>query len=294
MDWARFDQEAERLRLLNLLVWKDGKEVLRRDYDGEIRRNQYSVTKSFTSIAVGIAEGEGLLSLDEPLLDAFPEEAPETPCPNLRKATVRDLLTMCLGQGQGFLMGEQRPFLPERDWVRYSLALPFPYAPGEKFVYNNVGPYLAGILVQRRAGCDLVSYLTPRLFAPLGIQRPTWETDPLGYNFGAGGLFLTVSELTRVGQLLLQQGRWNGKQLIPAAYVQAASAKQVENGADGYGYLFWRGKDNSYRADGKYGQFAVIFPDEGVVLGANAESRAQGELLDLLIRERKALLAAGN
>ncbi len=140
----------------------------------------------------------------------------------------------------------------------------------------------------------MVSYLTPRLFAPLGIQRPTWETDPLGCNFGAGGLFLTVSELTRVGQLLLQEGRWNGKQLIPAAYVQAASAKQVENGAEGYGYLFWRGKDNSYRADGKYGQFAVIFPEEGVVLGANAESRAQGELLDLLIRERKALLAAGN
>ena len=99
MDWARFDQEAERLRLLNLLVWKDGKEVLRRDYDGEIRRNQYSVTKSFTSIAVGIAEREGLLSLDEPLLDAFPEEAPENPCPNLQRATVRDLLTMCLGQG---------------------------------------------------------------------------------------------------------------------------------------------------------------------------------------------------
>ena len=140
MDWARFDQEAERLRLLNLLVWKDGKEVLRRDYDGEIRRNQYSVTKSFTSIAVGIAEGEGLLSLDEPLLEAFPKEAPENPCPNLRKATVRDLLTMCLGQGQGFLMGEQRPFLPERDWVRYSLALPFPYAPGKNSCTTTWGP----------------------------------------------------------------------------------------------------------------------------------------------------------
>ena len=120
---------------------------------------------------MGIAEGEGLLSLDEPLLEAFPKEAPENPCPNLRKATVRDLLTMCLGQGQGFLMGAQRPFLPERDWVRYSLALPFPYAPGEKFVYNNVGPYLAGILVQRRAGCDLVSYLTPVSYTHLDVYK---------------------------------------------------------------------------------------------------------------------------
>lgn len=292
MDRAAFDRRAQELRLLNLLVWKDGKEVFRWDSEGEIRRNQYSASKSFTSVAVGIAEREGLLSLDEPLVEAFPEEVPDNPCQNLQKATVRDLLTMCLGQGEGALMGEQRPFLAERDWVRYSLALPFPYAPGEKFVYNNVGPYLAGVLVQRRAGCDLVSYLTPRLFAPLGIVRPTWEADPQGYTFGAGGLFLSVSELTRFGQLLLQKGAWEGKQLIPAAYVEAASAKQVENGAEGYGYLFWRGKENSYRADGKYGQFAIVFPGENLVIGANAECRVQGQLLDFLTGQRRALLEA--
>lgn len=292
MDRAAFDRRAQELRLLNLLVWKDGKEVFRWDSEGEIRRNQYSASKSFTSVAVGIAEREGLLSLDEPLVEAFPEEVPDNPCQNLQKATVRDLLTMCLGQGEGALMGEQRPFLAERDWVRYSLALPFPYAPGEKFVYNNVGPYLAGVLVQRRAGCDLVSYLTPRLFAPLGIVRPTWEADPQGYTFGAGGLFLSVSELTRFGQLLLQKGVWEGKQLIPAAYVEAASAKQVENGAEGYGYLFWRGKENSYRADGKYGQFAIVFPGENLVIGANAECRVQGQLLDFLTGQRRALLEA--
>ena len=292
MDRTAFDRRAQELRLLNLLVWKDGKEVFRWDSEGEIRRNQYSASKSFTSVAVGIAEREGLLSLDEPLVEAFPEEVPDNPCQNLQKATVRDLLTMCLGQGEGALMGEQRPFLAERDWVRYSLALPFPYAPGEKFVYNNVGPYLAGVLVQRRAGCDLVSYLTPRLFAPLGIVRPTWEADPQGYTFGAGGLFLSVSELTRFGQLLLQKGVWEGKQLIPAAYVEAASAKQVENGAEGYGYLFWRGKENSYRADGKYGQFAIVFPGENLVIGANAECRVQGQLLDFLTGQRRALLEA--
>ena len=292
MDRTAFDRRAQELRLLNLLVWKDGKEVFRWDSEGEIRRNQYSASKSFTSVAVGIAEREGLLSLDEPLVEAFPEEVPDNPCQNLQKATVRDLLTMCLGQGEGALMGEQRPFLAERDWVRYSLALPFPYAPGEKFVYNNVGPYLAGVLVQRRAGCDLVSYLTPRLFAPLGIVRPTWEADPQGYTFGAGGLFLSVSELTRFGQLLLQKGAWEGKQLIPAAYVEAASAKQVENGAEGYGYLFWRGKENSYRADGKYGQFAIVFPGENLVIGANAECRVQGQLLDFLTGQRRALLEA--
>ena len=139
---------------------------------------------------------------------------------NLKMATVRDLLTMCLGQEQGSLMGEQRPLYQEDDWVKMSLAIPFQYKPGTHFVYNNVGPYLAGILVQRRSGCDLVSYLTPRLFKHLGIKRPTWETDPLGNSFGAGGLFLTLSELHKFGLFYLNKGKWNGKQILSEKWIQ--------------------------------------------------------------------------
>lgn len=109
---------------------------------------------------------------------------------------------MCFGLEKGSLMGEQRPFYEEDNWVKISLAIPFKYNPGTHFVYNNVGPYLAGILVQRRFGCDLVSYLTPRLFSKLGIKRPTWETAPLN-SFGAGGLFLTLSELHKFGLFYL-------------------------------------------------------------------------------------------
>ena len=196
MNRAEFDRQAEAHRALHILAVRDGEAVFRADYDEEIRRNQYSATKSFTSAAVGIAAGEGLLRLDERLTDAFADDLPPHVSENLARATVRDLLTMCLGQDSGFLMGGQRPFLRERDWVRYSLAQPFPHAPGTKFQYNNVGPYLAGVLVQRRAGCTLDKYLTPRLFEPLGITAPTWETDPLGYSFGAGGLFLCVSANT--------------------------------------------------------------------------------------------------
>ncbi len=110
---------------------------------------------------------------------------------------------MCFGLEKGSLMGEQRPFYEEDNWVKISLAIPFKYNPGTHFVYNNVGPYLAGILVQRRFGCDLVSYLTPRLFSKLGIKRPTWETAPLN-SFGAGGLFLTLSELHKFGLFYLK------------------------------------------------------------------------------------------
>ena len=290
MNREEFDRAAQEYRVLNIIVRRDGETVFRADYDGEIRRNQYSVTKSFTSAAVGIAQKEGLLSLDERLTDAFRDDLPAHVSENLRQATVRDLLTMCLGQDRGFLMGEQRPFLPETDWVKYSLALPFVHAPGTVFQYNNVGPYLAGVLVQRRAGCTLDRYLTPRLFAPLGIIAPTWETDPMGYSFGAGGLFLCVSELLRFGELLLAGGKWNGRQLIPADYIAEASSKQVENGGEGYGYLFWRGAHNSYRADGKYGQYAIVLPDDNAVIAVNAECRSQHLLLDFLMREKALLL----
>lgn len=290
MNREEFDRAAQEYRVLNIIVRRDGETVFRADYDGEIRRNQYSVTKSFTSAAVGIAQKEGLLSLDERLTDAFRDDLPAHVSENLRQATVRDLLTMCLGQDRGFLMGEQRPFLPETDWVKYSLALPFVHAPGTVFQYNNVGPYLAGVLVQRRAGCTLDRYLTPRLFAPLGIIAPTWETDPMGYSFGAGGLFLCVSELLRFGELLLAGGKWNSRQLIPADYIAEASSKQVENGGEGYGYLFWRGAHNTYRADGKYGQYAIVLPDDNAVIAVNAECRPQHLLLDFLMREKALLL----
>ena len=153
---------------------------------------------------------------------------------------MRDLLTMCLGQARGELMGAQRPLYQERDWVKLALSFPFTDAPNTKFVYNNVGPYLAGMLVQRRSGCDLVSYLTPRLFEHLGITRPTWETDPLGHTFGAGGLFLTLSELHTFGQFYLQNGRWKGRQLLDPAWVKASTSKQVEY-AHTVRYLFWAG-----------------------------------------------------
>lgn len=115
------------------------------------RRNIYSASKSFTSCAVGFAVQEGLIDLDERLMDAFKEDIPNNPDENLKKATVKDLLTMTLGQEKGFLMGKQRPRMEEQNWVKASLAIPFVYEPGTHFVYNNVGPYLAGILVSTKS-----------------------------------------------------------------------------------------------------------------------------------------------
>lgn len=270
MDLSAFIEEAKQLHVLGIKVTQNGELIGEWLGDEECRRNIYSATKSFTSCAVGFAVQEGLLSLDERLVDAFPNDLPARVSDNLAVATVRDLLTMCLGQEQGFLMGAQRPLYEEDDWVKLSLSLPFKYKPGTHFVYNNVGPYLAGILVQRRAGCDLVSYLTPRLFSHLGIKRPTWECDPLGNTFGAGGLFLTLSELHKFGLFYLNRGKWNGKQLLSEKWIdESTKASDTEK----YGYLFWRGEYNSYRADGKYSQISMILPDKNAVVSVVAECR---------------------
>lgn len=285
IDLTKFIETATPLRALGVVVSQNGKEAARHTWEGACRRNVYSASKSFTSAAVGIAVREGLVSLEEKLVDVFHEELPGEVSENLEKAVVRDLLTMCLGQPKSFLMGEERPYYPERNWVKLALAQPFAHAPGDKFVYNNVGPYLAGILVQRRAGCDLVHYLMPRLFEPMGIQLPTWETDPYGNTFGAGGLFLALDELHRFGLLCLQEGRWQGRQLVPAEWLAEAGRKQVENGSYGYGYLFWMGPEGSFRADGKYGQFSIIFKEKNAVATVVAESREAGKLLDAVFGE---------
>ena len=284
MNLENFEKRAKAIGVLGVKVSQGGEVLAHKSWDDPCRRNIYSATKSVTSCAVGFARQEGLLSLEERLVDAFPQDLPEHISENLEKATVRDLLTMSLGQEKGYLMGADRPLYPERDWVKLALSLPFVDAPGAKFVYNNVGPYLAGVLVQRRSGCDLVSYLTPRLFDHLGITRPTWEVDPVGYTFGAGGLFWTLSELHSFGQFYLQKGAWQGKQLLDPAWVEESSKKQVDNGAFGYGYLFWQGQQNTYRADGKYGQLSIVCPDKDAVISVVCECR-DGKALDSAIFE---------
>ena len=275
VDLKEFEQKAADLRVLGMKISIGQDTVYEKYWDEDCRRNIYSASKSFTSCAVGFAVQEGLIDLDERLMDAFKEDIPNNPDENLKKATVKDLLTMTLGQEKGFLMGKQRPRMEEQNWVKASLAIPFVYEPGTHFVYNNVGPYLAGILVQRRAGCDLLSYLTPRLLKPLGIRKTIWEVDPEGNTFGAGGLFLTLSELHKFGLFYLNKGKWNGKQLLNAAWIEESTKP---SDTDQYGYLFWRGKYNSYRADGKYSQLSIVLPDADAVVSLVAECRNGEEL----------------
>ena len=240
----------------------------------------HSLSKSFTSTAVGLAIGEGKLSLDARVLSFFPDDAPAEPSENLRAMRVRDLLTMSTGH-------ESEPKLtPETPWVRSFLAHPVPRPPGTHFVYNSAATYMLSAIVQKVTGEKLIDFLKPRLFEPLGIENPQWDESPQGINVGGWGLRVRTEDIAKFGLLYARNGRWDGRQLLPETWAQQATAKQVANGSDptkdwtqGYGYQFWRCRHGAFRGDGAFGQFCIVLPEFDAVLAMTADTKdMQGQL----------------
>lgn len=240
----------------------------------------WSLSKSFTSTAVGLAVAEGKLSIDDRVLQFFPEDSPANPSANLKNMRVRDLLTMSTGH-QDELNWREEP-----HWAKAFLAHPVPHKPGTHFRYNTPATYMLSAIVQQVTGQTVVEYLEPRLFDPLGIQTPVWDASPQGVSIGGYGLYLRTEDIAKFGQLYLQQGQWNGKQLLPAEWIAQATSKQVSNGSDperdwdqGYGFQFWRCRHGAYRGDGKDGQFCIVLPEQDAVIAITANtSDMQAEL----------------
>jgi CubicO group peptidase (beta-lactamase class C family) len=245
----------------------------------ETAHQLWSLSKSFTSTAVGLAVADGKLKLEDPVLKFFPAEAPAEVSDHLRAMTVKDLLTMTCGH-------ETEVKLSMTDtvpWVRAFLAHPVPHAPGTHFQYNTPGTHMLSAIVRKVTGETVLDYLQPRLFAPLGIDHPEWPASPQGNTIGGWGLKVRTEDIAKFGQLYLQKGQWQGKSLIPAPWVEQASARQVPNAAgrknpdesdwaQGYGYQFWRCRHGAYRGDGKDGQFCLVLPEQDVVVAITAET----------------------
>lgn len=243
-----------------------------------------SVSKSFNATAIGLAIHEHKLKLTDHVLQFFPADAPPSPSANLRAMTVRDLLTMSGGDAV-----EPKP-INGNPSVRQFLAQPVVYPPGTHFQYNTMGAYTLSAIVTKVTGQTSLEYLKPRLFAPLGIQDPRWDASPEGYSLGGYGLYLRTEDMAKFGQLYLQMGKWNGRQLIPRQWIEEATSKQIDNeheshakiGPDwtqGYGFQFWRCQHNAYRADGAGGQFIVVMPDQDAVVAITANTgNLEGEL----------------
>lgn len=285
--------EAKNLELHSLLIVRHGKlaaELYWKPYSDSSQNHVYSFSKSLVSAAVGFAVDEGLLSYGDRLCDFFPRHIEASADERIFSVTIEHLLTMTSG---AFIVNEATVTLMQ-DWAAYFLNKPLSSFPGEKFNYNSVNTYMLSAVLRKITGMGLVEYLTPRLFEPLGIEGAYWDKCPMGRDCGGWGLHIKSEDMAKFGQLLLDGGKLNGKQLLPADWVARATMAHCDNTTDkkydghpdvitGYGYHFWVNRDSkSFRADGMLGQYAVVLPELDCVIVTTGGHMEQLEILDLL------------
>jgi len=287
--------ENSRNELHSFVLLRHGKVIAEgwwNPYRPDLKHTLYSTSKSFTSTAVGFAVHEKRISLSDRVISFFPEFVPDTVNPWLKELTIENLLTMSVGQDPeptAAIVGK------DSNWVKAFLATPIAVQPGTRFLYNSLATYMAGAIVQKVTGQTLLAYLTPRLFEPLGIEGADWETDPMGYNTGGWGLRLKTEDMAKFGLLYLQKGKWNGKQILPAGWVEEATKahimqypetpqaqKDSSDWLQGYGYQFWRCRHHAFRADGAYGQFIIMMPEQDAVLAITAETPDMQDEINLV------------
>ncbi|WP_460571289.1 serine hydrolase domain-containing protein [Humibacter soli] len=256
----------------------------------------YSLSKSFTSTAAGFAVAEGLLDLDTPAVDYFPEYA-DSIAEASRGILVRHLASMATGHLNdmitSFDVDPQHP-------IRAFFATPPEREPGSVFTYNQLATYTLGAIIQRRSGLRLSEYLRPRLLEPLGIAPLGWQQQPAEVELGFSGLFAPAEAVAKLGQLYLDRGVWNGERLLSEEWVRQATSFQVDNATpgdpdvassdwdQGYGFQFWMAR-HGYRGDGAFGQFCIVLPEHDAVVAITSQTL---DMQDQLNRVWKHLLPA--
>ena len=284
---AALDTEIEDVH--GLMVLRHGHVVAEgwwAPYRPEFIHSLFSLSKSFASTGIGLAIAEGHLSVHDQVISFFPDAVPEEPTWQLEAMRVSDLLTMSTGHiGEdlrAFSFDSTSP-LPEAF-----LNLPVAHKPGTHFNYNTPASYMLSAIVQELTGENLLDYLRPRLLDPLEIVDATWSTDAQGVAHGGFGLSITTESIARFGQLYLQQGMWEGEQLLPAEWVAQATARQTSNGSNpegdwdqGYGYQFWRSR-HGYRGDGAGGQFAIVLPEQNAVVATTSGTSQMGDIMSIV------------
>lgn len=255
-------------------------------YSPDIPHSLFSLSKSFTSCAVGIAQSEGLLRLSDTMISYFPEYDSVITDPRMRKVTLRNLLTMASGHAS---CATPAMFAdPDGDWVRGFLSSKLDFEPGTHFAYNSAATYMLAAAVRKVSGENVREYLMPRIFDPLDIVPGMWECCPKGTNKGGWGLYLKTEDIAKFAQLLLDGGVADGRQLIPAEYFLEATTKQIDNSMNeapdwklGYGYQFWMCQ-HGVRADGAHGQYAIAIPEKDIAIATTAGVANMQQVLTLI------------
>lgn len=303
----RFHQDVLEGSLISpaysLMVVENGKVVLERYYgeeNAETKGHRFSIAKTVLAFAVGLAMEEGRFGLEDKVVDYFPRQ--HSVSETVKEMKIRHLLTMTSGLEEspkllGAFRGER-----DFDWETEFFNSPQVSEPGSKFYYNFFSSYIMAAIVEKTTGERVLDYLEPRLLAPMGIEDLEWETAPDGVCVGGWGLKLSMEDMAKIGQLLLDGGKWNGKQLVDSQWIDAMVTKQVnssninafikakkqegkddpnEEHAQGYGYYVWKGTHGTYRPEGMK-QVILVQPEKRIVLVFSSDSFVNQELFNLI------------
>ncbi|GIF98255.1 serine hydrolase domain-containing protein [Catellatospora citrea] len=279
--------EAQSVECHSIMVVRHGHVVAEgwwAPYSADRPHLLYSLTKSFTSIAVGLAIADGLLSLDDRVVDVLPDRVPSDVSAQGRRLTVHHLLSMTTGHGADSLAEAWRR--EPDDLVKGFLRVPFADVEGTRHAYDNATTYVLARMVERVTGRGLPELLDDRLFEPMGVDHAEWDRVASGAAFGFHGLHLTTEAVAAFGELLLRGGLWGGRQLVPREWVELATRRHSDSGpfkddgsddADfscGYGYQFWMSR-HGYHGHGAFGQQCVVVPSHDLVVAVTAQGEAQ-------------------
>jgi CubicO group peptidase (beta-lactamase class C family) len=274
----------------SLLIIRNGYVILESyfyPYEESFPHDLASVTKSVTTTLIAIAAEQGKLQLDQPMVSYFPDRTIANLDDRKQAITVRNLSGMVNGMKSGCISGDEDTLDAMRsqaDWVQAALDRKMSNPPGKVFCYDSPGIHLLSAILQETTGMTELEFAQQNLFEPLGIQDVYWESDPQGYTHGWGDLHLMPKDAAKIGYLFLQNGVWEGRQIVPAAWVAEAVKENIKTGrADNYGYGWWV-SDNSYFALGRNGQHIKVYPALNMIVVTTA-GNLEYALIDRLLEK---------
>lgn len=307
-------QAPDKAQPHSIMVLKKGKVIYEEYFAGyapDSVHQVYSVSKTVLALAAGFAVEEGKIGVDDKVTDYFPGRLPENISDTLSSMTVRHLLTMTCGMEETAKLLSAFKGDTSFSYLEEFFASRQAHMPGTEFYYNFFAPYILAAIIQKQVGMSIMDYIRPRLLEPLKITDMQWETSHEGICVGGWGMLLCTEDMAKLGQLLLQRGRWNGRQLISPQWMDTMTSKLVESmpvnafarisdpaqltdpandHTYGYGYYVWQGKGHTYRMEGILGQLVIVSPDKDLVLAMTGMSNMDQRYLDIIWKHFSHLL----
>ncbi|TLS51814.1 serine hydrolase [Paenibacillus antri] len=286
--------EREGINMHGFLVLRKGR-IAAEGYWAPFSRDRmhrmYSISKSFVSLAIGLLVDEGKLRLEDRVAAFFEDKVPDHLHPYVAQTTVRDLLMMA-GPHSAVSYSRQ-----DRDFADTFFRKEPSHPPGSVFFYDTAGTVVLTTIVERISGVPFLTYMRDKLLDPVGFSKEAWcIRTPEGTSWGGSGVMCTLRDTAKLAYVCMNDGRWNGKQLISEAYIREATSKQIDNslsGDIGYGYQIWCEEDRGFSFRGMGSQFAIVYPDRELVFACTSDTQMMGHIAPILIRNalREELLA---